>query len=295
VPYERAFDLIAAWEPQRVTPQYEDDNGEFRPLKRHDGKQPVAIVHSRTKDLLGIFSESYPEHGYKERLFEATQNILDDTLQIGSCGMLRGYRQAWVQVEIPDSIQHSSGEAYRPFITAMSSLDGSLATCYQAGVTRVVCDNTLEAFRGENGEKYKVKNTRNSILKIENAREALDIVFKISEEFERELAWLLSLKVSEPQWEKFKMTYVKVPEDKGRGRTLAESKLFALDDLYHNNPMVAPWSGTAWGVQQAVNTYEEHLSIVRNMQRIERNMSSVLGGHAYERDREVLKVLATVL
>lgn len=295
VPYERAFELIAGWEPQRVTPHYEDENGEFKPLKTYEGDVGVALIHSVNKYHLGTFSEKYPTHGYKERLLDATAQIIDDNINIGSCGLLRGYRQAWLQIETPDTIKHSSGVEFRPHIVAMSSLDGSLATEYKEGTTIVVCDNTLLAFRREGGKKYKIRNTMNSAFKIADAREALDIVFEHSKEFEAELDQMLATTVTDDQWDSFKNIYIPVPEDTGAPRTKAMKKHHVFDDMWTNDPMVSPWRNTSWGVLQAVNTYREHYSQFKGDNRVEKAMIDTLKGVGAAKDQEALRILTTVL
>lgn len=303
VPYDDAYELIAGWEPVQVTPQYETESGEFRTLRYYGGKQPKAIVHSGNGYLLGIHSESYPDHGYKERLFDTLAGILDTSagdLQIGSCGLLDGYRQAWVQLEMPDTLEHS-GERYRPFISAASSLDGSLSSTYFTGAVRAVCDNTLAIGMSNAVRQYKVKNTRNSAIRIESARQALDIVFEVDKEFQAELDRLLDIPVTEGQFDKFIQMYVPLTNPdgtpkEGRGKTIALNKQLALTDLYVSDPMVAPWKGTAWGVQQAVNTYREHYATVRNTAaRFERSMTDFLAGKTAAEDGEALKVLEMVL
>lgn len=295
VPFDEAYEMIAGWSPVKVAPMMECDDGEFRPLKTYDGKQPVAIVHSDNGALLGIHSEKYPDHGYGERLFDATSNIIDDDINIGTCGLLDGYRKAWVQIEVPDTIVHKSGESYRPFIVAMSSLDGSLSSTYQEGVTRVVCDNTLSAFRTAQSDKYKVKNTKTSHLRIADAREALGIVFSVAERFEQELEGLIAQTVSDKQWDTFLNTYIPLPEEEGRGRTGAQNKQFALRALWETDPMVAPWAGTAWGAFQAASTFQQHYSTFKGDNRVERNMVDWTKGKTETEDKKVLEILGALV
>jgi hypothetical protein len=58
---------------------------------------------------------------------------------------------------------------------------------------------------------------------------------------------------------------------------------------------VAPWSGTAWGVIQAVNTYTEHMSIVRNAPRFERKISRAIGDELTEQENGTIKTLGEVM
>src|SRR5690349_13859351 len=99
----------------------------------------VAVVRADTGDIMGIFSDGYTIHPYSEWLVRNVETILDDTLQIGSAGLLRGGAQAWVSVEVPDNIDTPEGVSFRPNLLAVTSHDGSLATTYKRVVTITVC------------------------------------------------------------------------------------------------------------------------------------------------------------
>jgi hypothetical protein len=99
-----------------------------------------AIVRPDTGAILGVFRTGYRVHDYDQWLIHNVEGILDADLQIGSAGLLRGGAVAWVQVEMADTLT-AAGVEFRPFLTATTSLDGSIATTYQTGAQVVVCDN----------------------------------------------------------------------------------------------------------------------------------------------------------
>jgi hypothetical protein len=55
-----------------------------------------------------------------------------------------------------------------------------------------------------------------------------------------------------------------------------------------------PWKNTAWGVVAAMNTYGQHVSIVRGMSRPERNMLNMVTGEFEKSDADTLEILARV-
>jgi hypothetical protein len=69
-----------------------------------------------------------------------------------------------------------------------------------------------------------------------------------------------------------------------------ENKQEILRQMYRNDPMVAPWSGSALGVLQAFNTYTHHVS-GKNDNRAERNAMSAINGKIQQADAKVLEVL----
>ncbi len=269
------------------------DDGEPVTLSQVPDRQ--AITRSDTGAVLGIFAEGYQIHQYREWLLGTVSNLLSDTLNVGSAGLLKGGRVAWASVEVPDTMTTPEGVTFRPNLLACTSHDGSLATTFQRVVTNVVCDNTMSAALSERSEKFKVKHSRNSKIKLAEARDALQLLDLTADAFQAEVAELCATTVTDRQWSKFLDAYVTVPEQKGRGQTLAVNKQDTLNRLWRRDARVAPWKGTAWGVVQAVNTYTHHEGIVRGTERAERNMLRAVSGGADKLDSDTLSLLRTVL
>jgi hypothetical protein len=76
--------------------------------------------------------------------------------------------------------------------------------------------------------------------------------------------------------------------------TLAKTKRQGLEQLYRYDDRVAPWTGTAHGVLQAVNTYEHHEGTVRGGSRPERNMTRTINGDFSKLDRSSWATLERV-
>ena len=266
-------------------------------------KERKAIIHPATRVVLGIFKTGYQPHSYRRWLLENLADILDsDELGIGSAGLLRQGGQAWVSVEVPDNIVTPEGVEFRPNLVAATSLDGTLATTYGRIITNIVCDNTMATGLSEQGQKFKVRHSRYSTLRLADAREALEIIHKTGDAFAEEVASLCSVKVSEGDWNRFLDSLVPVPDEKGHARTISVTKRDALANLWVADGRVAPWRGTAWGVVQAVSTYQHHLGTIRTKRamtedaaRAERNMSRALNGEAERVDHDTIRRLRGVL
>lgn len=254
-----------------------------------------AIVRSDTGAVLGLFSTGYSIHQYREWLLDTVASILDDSLSIGSAGLLKGGAVAWVSVEVPDTITTPEGVAFRPNLLACTSHDGSLATTFQRVVTNVVCDNTMSAALAEQGQRVKVRHSRYSKLRLGEARQALAIVHTIAEDFAADVARLANTTVTDRQWAAFLDAHAPVPAEVGRSKTTAERKREALGRLWNHDARVSPWRATAWGVVQAVNTYVHHEQIVRGAERAERNMLRAVDGGVDQLDTGTLATLHSVL
>lgn len=271
-----------------------DDNGTHAPAwKEYDTHQ--LIVRSDTAALLGVFKSSYEIHEYDEWLLNKVATLLDADLAVGSAGLLKNGAQAWVSIEVPETLSTPEGVDYRPNLLACTSVDGSLSTTYKRVVTLTVCDNTMAAALGETGTTVKIKHSRHSNLRVSEVRDALEIMHTTADQFAAEVQRLTRIDVSDKAWSAFLDETVPVPEGKGSGVTLAENKRATLTKLWNSDLRVTPWRGTAWGVHQAVNTYAHHEGIVRNVTRAERNMDRALGSGLVKLGDETAAALGRVL
>lgn len=267
-----------------------------------------AIMRSDTGSVLGIFSggaqsgEGYRVHQFKEWLLDTVARILDDSLNIGSAGLLKGGAVAWVSVEVPDTVKTPEGVEFRPHLLATTSHDGSIATQFGRKVQLAVCDNTLSVALGEQGQKFKVKHTKYSNVKLNDARSALEIVHTISDDFAKQVSDLCAITVTDGDWSKFLNSLAPLTDPKrgnapleGRSLTMAQNKRDGLDKMYRYDNRVAPWNGTAFGVVQCVNTFTHHEGIVRGESRADRNMLRAIDGGVDKLDRSTYDTLMAVM
>lgn len=252
-----------------------------------------AIVRSDNGHVLGIFKSGYQPHQFGEWLIDNVGKIIDDDLMIGSAGLLKGGAVAWVSVEVPDSITTPEGVEFRPFLLAASSLDGSIATQYKPVVTNVVCDNTMRAGLSEAGAVFKIKSTVNSLKtdRIAAARDALGIVYATGDAFAEEVKALCAQDFNDRAFERLvnDLTPFDPTAKSPRGATMAEKKRGELWDLWYRDERVAPWSGTAYGALQAVNTHRHHFATVKGTGRAERNMLNAVNGKTEDEDADTMR------
>lgn len=255
------------------------------------------IVRSDSKDgqAMGLFKDGYRPHQYQQWLLNQVATILDDDLSISAAGLLRDGAQAWVEVSVPETMKTPEGFAFRPNLLACTSFDGSLATTYKRTITATVCDNTLAAALGERGQQFKVKHSRNSLDKIADVRDALGIVYSMADDFTAHVAQLCDIEVTDGQWHKIIDQLASITDDMSdAARTRANNKRGSLQNLWLADERVRPWAGTAFGVLQAVNTYEHHVANVRGAGRVERNMEKAVRGYFDELDAKTLGIVSQV-
>lgn len=254
------------------------------------------IARSDTGAALGVFRDSYVIHQYDEWLIRNVEAILDASLAVGSAGLLKGGAVAWVQVEMEDTISTPQGVEFRPFLTAATSMDGSLASTYQTGAQVVVCDNTLSAALGEVTSRIRVKHSKRSMGRIGDVREALNIVHGTADAFAAQVAALCEQAITDKQFADIVALYTAPsdPESKN-GQTIQERRTDELGSLWANDERVSPWRGTAYGVLAAINTHTHHVATVRGASRAERNAERMVSGDVDKMDAGTMALIQQVL
>lgn len=301
--------------PIGVFPVYagtgQDDVGNHRIPKRR------AIMNTETDEVFYIGSDIYEIHDYPETLLDKTETIVDGKLAIASVGTLQGGARAFIQYEAPETREVAgTGEKYRPFLVVTTGLDGQSATTWKYGFTRVVCDNTLDMLMAEQARAYVEvhkggKNRDKGDFSVQAARQALDLMDTVSEEFEAGIRQLIATDVSDKQWADFLSAYAPIkPADEeaaasndktnavkgAKSRiTRAETVREDLTKLWKHDLRVAPWTGTAWGVLQSANTLNQHYRTVKEgTHRAERNMLNFFDGKTAQEDNTTVEIMRTV-
>src|SRR6266545_2032236 len=105
IPLEVVRERLFNWQPLEgtVATEYEVPGTDLtQALVDPDRKtvvRPRGAVDDLPAAILGVFSQDYRIHDYNDWLVRNVETILDDDLQVGSAGLLRGGAQAWVQAE----------------------------------------------------------------------------------------------------------------------------------------------------------------------------------------------------
>lgn len=324
IPIEDVERRLFPWEPigldiRMVIPDGTSIDPEIASRMVDDGfliPDSKVWVRSDNFEVMGIHGTDYVGHSYRKWLLENVSNILDDSLTIASAGLLNDGAQAWVEVSVPESVKGPGDVEFRPLLLATTSLDGTIATTYKRTIILVVCDNTRAAALTGRGEEFKVKHTKNSELRLIEAKDALNIVHSMTEDYSAELDKLLSQKVTTRQFDKFLNLPNIITKEGGipepdyarregsdelitlnqKAITMAERRRDALVYTYNHDERVSPWKGTAFGVLQAVNTFDHHESRVnKGTVRLERNMHRAATGYYDKLDRDTYKALQSVL
>lgn len=264
-------------------------------VSRYTDNTRKAIVRSDTGKIFDFPKEGYQIHQYGDTLIDNVETILDANIAIGQAGLMKGGAQAWIQVEMADTFS-VKGVDFRPYLTAVTSMDGSIATQYVYGSQLLVCSNMLRSvLSNESAKKLRIKHTRHSLGKVVDARAALGIIHSVADEFTDQVNRMIERTVTDMQWEEFVGKWAGTESDSKRSISLAERKQDELRYLWTEDERVAPWKNTAYGVLAMVNTYGHHFKTVKNVTRAERNIANMIDGTQAREDRQAMELLDSIL
>lgn len=265
-----------------------DSNGQPIVMAEPDPDR-VYVIASDTDERFSTFTDTYTPHQYRPWLLGNVAKLLDDDLVISSAGLLDKRGIAWVEVSMPET-QETAGVRFRPNMLATTSFNGKVATTYARTITAVVCDNTHTAALNEAGAKYRVKHTKNSGMRVMEAREALEIIWSTTDEMSDAINRLTDATLTESQWEILLKTTI---PDTGtqKGDTQAANRRDAIDRLWRYDNRVAPWKDSMFGAYQAWNTWGHHERGNAGTLKPERNMLESINGATEKRDRIMLDAI----
>lgn len=292
VPMTKVVELIASWSPY-TEPLYTADMEQVPTHK--------LVRASDTKQMLAVVGREYALHPYGDWLTGTVNECVGDEAKVSSAGLLKNRAQAWVQIERPETAVGPDGILFSPHVVLSTSLDGSMATQINQNTQMVICDNTLEIGRGQG---LAFRHTKNSGAKLADYRGVMTRIMAGESDFRKELERQLSVQVSDQAFGRFLDAWVPdSEEDKPAKRTRSERKRQEITQLYKSDDRVAAWRGTEFGVVQAVNTWNTHMSQLKNSTGFEmddtnlramRNYAARLRGNQ-GRDMETARMLESVL
>ena len=260
VPMDEVVKLIASWEP--ITEGLYTADMELVPTHK-------LVRASDNHQQIGVIGADAAVHSYREWLTGTVQETVGDDAQISSAGLLRNRAQAWVQIERPETAVGPDGILFSVAVVLSTSLDGSLASQINQNDQLVICDNTLNIARGQ-GLAAHYKHTKNSGSKLGAYRGVMTAIMHGETDFREELERELAVKVDNAQFERFLDAFIPVnDDDHPKKKTRSDRKRQEITDLYRNDPRVAEWTGTEFGVVQAANTWQTHMSQLRNATKFE--------------------------
>jgi hypothetical protein len=311
IPDQAVHDLID-WEPLEVPSANLIPVGDDEPADAIVGGQAYktmivdgvkSIVRSDTFANLGRFKGTAGAgDGYNSSAYgyyvDKTREFVGDSAVL-AVGELNGGAQFFIQYGLDENLHDgTTGLDFMPYLLFRSSLDGSIANTWDRGSIIAKCDNMFPAIRRESrraGTEIKFKRSRYSAERLESVPGALALQQQNTQDFARSL---VAVPVLRSQFIKVLDDMVPLPEREKVSKaayTRAENTRSIIDGLYTSSPMVSDWNGTAFGVFQAFNTYQNREVQVRGANRIDRVFDRVIRGVVADEDRATLTAMERVL
>ena len=216
-------------------------------------------------EALGVVGNGYhplqnEEHcEFLNHLADASGAIFD------TAGSLRGGRQVFVTMCLPETILIGGVDELDLNIAALNSHDGNSAFRLLITPVRVVCANTQAAALREHVASVSIRHTAGAKAAVTAARDALGLTFAYATEFQAQAELLLDTALTDAAFSALVDTVYPAPHEDAPARThtTARARRETLAHLFHHAPTQGAVRGTAWAGYQAVVEYIDHYAPVR--------------------------------
>ena len=214
-------------------------------------------------EALGVVGPSYVPIQNEEHCDLLDALVDESGAHFETAGSLKGGRQVFITMKLPDTMQVGGLDAVDTYLTACNSHDGSMAFRLMVTPVRVVCANTLAAAIRRARASFSIHHTTGARSQIQAAREALGLTFRYMGEFQTEAERMLDTAMSDAQFTALVRELWPVREDASlRTRNSTARRDSELTYLWHDADTNQAIRDTRWAAYQAVTEYLDHYTPV---------------------------------
>lgn len=227
----------------------------------HVVEDRVALVRSDTQEHLSIMSDGY-NVVQPEDILEFYRELVDGSqFRIETAGSLKNGAKIWALARGNLDLRVQGQDLIKPYLLLATTCDGSMSTVSDFTTICVVCNNTLTAAVGTNGEKAGIRIPHSRKFDPNEVKRELGLLDDQFETFAQDVDTLADKKMKRNDViEFFVDQYAKLNED-GEVENERHVKAVAgrLIDLYDSGPGADLRSrkNTAWGMVNAITHYED--------------------------------------
>jgi len=230
-------------------------------------KKMTARLRGKELIPLGIVGKDYTVISEAEA-FGFLDNIVDTgEANIDAAGLLDGGRRAFACMRIPAEILVGGIDPVEQYLMCAFGHDGSLALTCAVTDIRVVCQNTVTLGLQSATHHWRVRHTSKAVLRVEEARRALEMTHKYQGAWQIEAEKLIATKVSTDRFDQIIMRIYgpKAPEAEWSKttRTNWDKKRDLLMGLWGEAETNAAIRGTGWGAVNVVTEFEDWFRATR--------------------------------
>ncbi len=217
-------------------------------------------------EALGVVGSGYTPIQNEEHA-EFLNHLTDQSGAVfDTAGSLRGGRQIFVTMQLPESMTVGGTDRVDLFIAALNSHDGSSAFRVLVTPVRVVCANTQAAALNNHVSSISIRHTAGAKAAVQAARDVLGLTFAYCGAFQTEAERMLDTAMTDAAFDSLITRVFGAANADAPTRTAkAEAKRRrTLTALFANADTQANIRGSAWAGYQAVTEYVDHFAPVRD-------------------------------
>ena len=230
-----------------------------------------ANVRSTDDAVLGVVSDRY-RIVQNEEAFQFTDDLLGEGVTYETAGSLQGGKKVWMLAKLPEKYI-IAGDEVTPYLVFFNSHDGSSGVKVAMTPVRVVCQNTLNLALGTAKRIWTARHTENVLLRVQDARETLQLANSYMGELGKSIHELTTIKLSDRKVQEFINEFFPITEDLTDGQR--KNNLRLQEDLkarYYNAPDLE-WVGkNGWRFVNAVSDFATHADPIRKTRNYNENL-----------------------
>ncbi|BCY07333.1 DUF932 domain-containing protein [Actinoplanes sp. L3-i22] len=234
-----------------------------------------------TTEYLGIVGTDYTVV-QNEQCAEMLDQLVD---QVGgghfeTAGSLRRGKSVFVTLKLPDAMTIAGVDRMDLYLIGTTSHDGTAALRVDASPIRVVCANTQRAAFEHAVGHYTFRHTSNVNSQISQAREALGLMWKYIDTFEKAAERMLNTTLTTREFEKIVGQVFPVKDDASETtQRNAKQRLGTLKYLITEADTQKAIRGSRWAGYQAITEYLDHFQPAKDdLVRANRVVTGTTGG-----------------
>lgn len=209
---------------------------------------------------LGIVGKVYQPIQNEENT-ELLNTLIDQSgAHFETAGSLRGGREVFVTMKMPEHLMIGGIDRLDLYIAAMNSHDGTTPFRFVVTPIRVVCANTQRAALAHAVSTFSIRHTKSAKSNIEAARQALTLTFKYQDEFQLAAERMIQETMTDTHFQRYIDRLFPAPAKNASDRVRANhrKKTLPLNMLFNDAHTNHEIRGTQWAGYQAVTEYIDH-------------------------------------
>lgn len=257
-------------------PQFDHLDASTR-LREVEGQQ--FVVRSDNGRPLGYVSTQYQPVQPVDVLDWFKDYIgVDDRFALDCAGSLKNGEIIWATASFRDSLS-IVGEEHKARLLMTTTFDGSGATINKATMTRVVCNNTLDAALSD--KKATIRTRHNTRFDAARVGQELATIAAGFEHYKAMAEGMVAIQQSQADVSNFFKAMLDIPFD-AKQEDISSRKMNqfrALGIAYKETVLEGTQAGTAWTALNSITRWVDHEKATRGENKVEAQVLSANFGH----------------